>query len=176
MVSLNPMAAVRTRLTPLLLLAILFTFPIAACTSSNSLLHKPAPPFVRTSLDGRSLDLAALKGQVVLLTFWATWCEPCQAEMPHFIDWQNSFGHQGLQIVAVSMDDDAAPVRALIAQRGVNYPVVMGDVKLADQFGSILGLPVTFLIDRRGRVAAIFKGETDLHKMERSLHHLLGAR
>jgi cytochrome c biogenesis protein CcmG, thiol:disulfide interchange protein DsbE len=172
----NPIAVPSYKLTPLLVLAILFTFPIAAFASPGSLLHKPAPRFVRTSLDGRPFDLAALKGQVILLTFWATWCEPCQEEMPRFIDWQTSLGPHGLQIVAVSMDDDTATVRALTAQHGVNYPVVMGDAKLARQYGGILGLPVTFLIDRRGRVAAMFKSETDLNTMERTLRRLLDAR
>jgi len=140
------------------------------------LLHKHAPRFVRTGLDGRRIDLAAFRGKVVLLTFWATWCAPCQVEMPRFIDWQNHYRPQGLQILAVSLDDDPEVARSLVSQRNVNYPVLMGDLRLARAYGKILGLPVNFLIDRRGKVAAIFQGESDPDKMESALRALLNAR
>jgi cytochrome c biogenesis protein CcmG/thiol:disulfide interchange protein DsbE len=67
-------------------------------------------------------------------------------------------------------------VRAMTQNRGVNYPVLMGDAKLARSYGGILGLPVTFLIDRNGRIAAKFKGETDLGAMERAVKRLLSTR
>ena len=148
----------------------------SSLAASGSLLHRHAPHFVRTDLNGRQVDIAAFKGRVILLTFWATWCAPCQVEMPRFIEWQTRLGPKGLQIVGVSMDDDEAPVRALTAERGVNYPVLMGDAKLARLYGGILGLPITFLIDRHGRVAARFKGETDLDSMERTLRRILDSR
>ena len=138
-----------------------------------SLLHKPAPPFARTDLQGRRVDLSALHGHVILLAFWATWCAPCQVEMPRFIEWQTRYGPQGLQVIGVSMDDEQDPVRALTAKRGVNYPIVMGDAQLGRTYGGVMGLPATFLIDRRGRVVAHYKGETDLAVMERAVHSLL---
>ncbi len=144
--------------------------------SAASLLHKHAPRLVRTDINGHKVDLAAFKGRVVLLTFWATWCEPCQVEMPRFIDWQTRYGPQGLQIIGVSMDDDEAPVLALIAQRGVNYPVIMGDAKLARRFGGILGLPVTFVINRKGKIVQEFNGETNLDTMEHALFQYLAPR
>lgn len=159
-----------------LTIALLCATAIAASASPRRLLHKPAPPFVRTDLQGRPVDVSVLKGRVVLLSFWATWCEPCQLEMPRFIDWQTRYGPRGLQVVGVSMDDGDAPVRALISQRGVNYTVLMGDAKLARLYGGILGLPVTLLIDRQGRIAARFKGEADLDTVERTLRRLLNAR
>lgn len=149
---------------------------LASPDAARTLLHKQAPPFVRNDLQGHPIDLTALRGHVILLSFWATWCAPCQVEMPRFVDWQARFGSQGLQIVGVSLDDEEAPVRALTAQRGVNYPIVMGDAKLANSWGGILGLPVTFLIDRRGRVAARFKGEADLTVMESAVRRLLAKR
>lgn len=142
----------------------------------SALLHKPAPRFVRWGIDGRSIDLASLRGKVVLLTFWATWCEPCQVEMPRFIDWQGRLSADGLQIVAVSLDDYAEPVRAFAAERHVNYPILMGDARLARAYGGILGLPVNFLIDRHGRIAAVFKGETDLDEMESALRAVLASK
>ena len=96
--------------------------------------------------------------------------------MPRFIEWETRYGPRGLQILAVSLDDDRDPVRALIAERGVNYPVLMGDVRLARAYGGILGLPVNFLIDRHGKIAAIFQGEIDSASMEDALRGLLDIR
>lgn len=147
-----------------------------AAPGPDPLLHKPAPAFVRNDLDHRRVDLAALRGHVVLLNFWATWCAPCQIEMPRFVDWQSKYGADGLQIVGVSMDDDPGPVESLVHRRRVNYPIVMGDEKLGVLYGGVLGLPVTYLIDRKGIVRARFKGESDLNAMETAIRQLLRSR
>lgn len=155
-----------------LLLALAAT--ASAAQPGPTLLHKPAPQFVRTDLQQHRIDLRAYRGHVVLLTFWATWCAPCQVEMPRFIAWQRQYGPRGLQIVAVSMDDDAEPVKRLAQRRRVNYPIVMGDVKLAELYGGVLGLPVNYLIDRNGVIVARFKGESNLNSMQLSIARLLG--
>lgn len=165
--------AVLPRLLTMAALSLAFLTPTA---SSGTLIHKAAPPFVRTGLNGQRVALTAARGHVVLLTFWATWCVPCQVEMPRFVDWQTRYGPQGLQIIGVSMDDEESLVRALTAQSHVNYQVLMGDAKLAKLYGGILGLPVTFLIDRHGKIAAKFKGETELNSMEQSIRALLDKR
>ena len=74
--------------------------------ASSSLLHKEAPEFVCTDLKQQKLDLHAYRGKVVWLNFWATWCAPCQLEMPRFVAWQNQYGPRGLQIIGISIDDD----------------------------------------------------------------------
>jgi thiol-disulfide isomerase/thioredoxin len=137
---------------------------------------KPAPVFVRPTLDGGRVDLAALRGKVVLLDFWATWCAPCQTEMPTFANWQRQYAAQGLQVVGVSMDDDAAPVRRLAARLKINYPMLMGDEKLGAQYGGILGLPLIYVIGRDGVVRARFQGETDPAKILAALRPLLAQR
>lgn len=142
------------------LAAIPIAFAGSAAASPRALLHTPAPQFARTDLQHRTIDLRAYHGKVVLLTFWATWCAPCQTEIPRFIDWQRTLGPRGFQVIAVSMDDDAGPVKRLMQRRGVNYPVVMGDAKLAELYGGVLGLPVTFLIDGNETIVAVFQGET----------------
>jgi peroxiredoxin len=151
----------------------LFGASLVSAQSAGPLLHRPAPQFVRPDLDQKRIDLSAYRGKVVLLTFWATWCAPCQIEMPHFIDWQARYGPAGLQIIGVSMDDDSGPVQALARRRHLNYPIVMGDAELGTVYGGILGLPVTFLIDRHGKIAARFKGETNLVSMEHVMKQLL---
>jgi peroxiredoxin len=126
-------------------------------------------------LNQSQVRLANYRGKIVLLNFWATWCAPCLLEMPRFVQWQDRYRAHGLQVLGVSMDDDASPVRALNRKLHLNYPVVMGDEKLGDLYGGILGLPVTYLIDRNGAIRARFQGETDLSKIEAELKELLAA-
>lgn len=144
-----------------------------AVPPKNPLLNKPAPAFTRVSLGNQRVDLAGLRGQVVLLNFWATWCAPCQIEMPKFEQWQDKYKKDGLAIVGVSMDDDSEPVKGLVRKLRVNYPVVMGDEKLGLAYGGVLGLPVTYLIDRKGVIRARYQGATNLDAMEKTIRQLL---
>ena len=132
-----------------------------------------APDFTRSDLTGRQVHLADYRGKLVLLNFWATWCAPCRKEMPLFSEWQRDYRAQGLQIIGISMDDDIASVKQLLAQRPVRYPIVMGDARLGERFGGVLGLPLSFLIDAQGRIVARYQGEGDLADMEAKLKQLL---
>ncbi len=133
----------------------------------------PAPAFTLTDINGHPLQLADYKGKVVLLDFWATWCAPCRSEIPKFVSWQKQYGSQGLQVIGISMDDDAKPVRAFMQQFGIDYPVAVGDAKLADQYGGVLGLPVTFVIGRDGQIYHKHVGLTDLALLEGEIKQLL---
>jgi len=141
--------------------------------ANEPLLNKPAPEFTLRDLNGASLDLASFRGKVVLLNFWATWCGPCQVEMPVFAKWQQLYGPQGLQIVGISMDDEPALARKLSAKLKLNYPVAMGDEKLGQLYGGVMGLPLTYLIDRHGVIRAKYQGETDPKIIEAELKNLL---
>ena len=141
--------------------------------ASPDLVHKPAPAFVRKDLSGNKVALENYRGKVVLLDFWATWCAGCQVELPKFAAWQKKYGAQRFNVLAVSMDDTAAPVSKTVRRLKLNFPVVMGDAQLGDQYGGLLGLPVTYLIDRRGKILAEFKGETDLDAMEHAIQDAL---
>src|SRR5579884_3164794 len=85
----------------------------------------PAPEFSLADLDGRNINLQAYHGKVVLLNFWATWCEPCRKEIPSFIQLQNKYGPQGFEVLGISMDDDAKPVRDFRSEYKVNYPIAI---------------------------------------------------
>lgn len=132
-----------------------------------------AAPFSLVDLNGKPVDLTAYKGKVVLLDFWATWCVPCQSEIPHFVEFQNNYAAQGFQVIGVSMDDGPDPVRAFYQQYKMNYPVAMGSTQLAQSYGGILGLPVTFLIDRDGKIAANYRGQTETSVIQQRLEALL---
>jgi cytochrome c biogenesis protein CcmG, thiol:disulfide interchange protein DsbE len=133
---------------------------------AHSLVGRHPPAFTRNDLNGHSINLNSLRGKVVLLNFWATWCAPCQTEMPVFSAWQREYGSQGFQVIGISMDDDAGAARKLVEELKIAYPVAMGDAKLGEMYGGVLGLPMTFLIGRDGKVLAQFQGETDLKTME----------
>lgn len=122
------------------------------------------------------VSLKSLRGKVVLLNFWATWCAPCQIEMPVFSAWQQQYGPRGFQVVGISMDDDAASVRKLLAKIKPNYPIAMGDAQLGERYGGVMGLPLSFLIDRKGMVHARFQGETEPKTIEKELKSMLDGR
>ena len=164
----------RSALAALLLAAFCAASDIAF--AATTLVHKKAPRFVRTDLDHKRLDLNAYRGKLVLLNFWATWCEPCQVEMPRFVEWQSKYGSRGLQIIGISMDDDPSLARQAYARLKLNYPVAMGDEKLGNLYGGIMGLPITYLIDSHGRIQAKYQGEADLHQIETQLQTLLPTR
>ena len=132
-----------------------------------------APDFTVTDIDGRKLSLADYKGKVVLLNFWATWCAPCRTEIPHFVEMQNKLGPEGFQVIGISMDDDAKPVREFAQQYKLNFPVAVGDDKLAERYGGVLGLPVNFIIDREGRIYARHLGATDVSVFDQEVQDLL---
>ncbi|MGZ4789114.1 MAG: TlpA family protein disulfide reductase [Terriglobales bacterium] len=135
--------------------------------------HSVAPQFSLTDINGQKLDLSSYRGKVVLLDFWATWCAPCRTEIPHFIDMQNKYGSQGLQIIGISLDDSAKPVEKFYAEQKMNYPVAVGDDKLAEAYGGVLGLPVAFIIDRQGKILYKHTGETDASVFEKEISEAL---
>jgi cytochrome c biogenesis protein CcmG/thiol:disulfide interchange protein DsbE len=149
---------------------------LRAGVPGNSLVGKQAPRFVRTDLAGRKIELKSYRGKVVLLNFWATWCVPCRVELPRFAGWQRQYGSQGLEIIAVSMDDDVTPVRATVRKLELNFPALMGDEKIGRQYGGVLGLPVTYLIGRDGIIRQRLEGETDLGELESTVIKLLAGK
>jgi len=113
-----------------------------------------APDFALKSLpDGKEVRLSSLRGKAVLVNFWATWCEPCKIEMPSLVDLQKKYGPQGLQIVGVAMDDaDDKEINSFAHKMGVNYMVLRGTEKVGELYGGVDHLPMTYYLDRSGKV------------------------
>ena len=113
----------------------------------------PAPPLSVTTLEGEALALADLRGQVVLVNFWATWCPPCRVEMPGFQRIYEDYGDQGFTILGLATDvGSAAPVAEFLRERAITYPVAMVGTREKQAFGGVPLLPTSILVDREGRI------------------------
>ena len=111
-----------------------------------------APSLVLTSLDGQSFDLAKLKGKVVLVNYWATWCAPCRKEMPKLDAFYRRYRDRGLEIFGISIDFDRDLQKARRAARNVSYPVAIAKSIADNGFGLPKGVPITWIIDVDGKV------------------------
>lgn len=144
----------------------------AACMADA----KPANlNFTMKDLDGKDVSLSSFKGKVILLNFWATWCGPCKAEIPGFVELQDQYGKDGLVIVGYSVDDEAPKARAFANEYKMNYPVLLGlgreDVQEA--YGPIWGIPASFIISRDGRVCQKHLGIAPKAVFEKEIKALL---
>ena len=142
----------------------------AACMANA----KPATDFTLPGLDGKAVKLSAYKGKVVLLNFWATWCGPCKAEIPGFVELQTQYKND-LVIVGLSVDDPADKAKAFADQYKVNYPIVLGlgHDDIQDAYGPIYGIPASFLISRDGKVCKRHLGIAPKSQFEREIKALL---
>jgi len=138
--------------------------------------RKPASEFSLPGRDGKAVRLSSLKGKVVLLDFWATWCTGCKVEIPWFIEFDKAYRAKGLAAVGVAMDDDGfKTIEPYLKTHPISYTVVAGNFEAAGPYG-ITALPVTVLLDRAGRVAARHVGVVDKKAFEAELKQLLAER
>jgi thiol-disulfide isomerase/thioredoxin len=154
--------------------ALLVSGAISACGSSSAKLSnseagfQAEPNVTFKNLQGGDVPLASLKGKVVLVNFWATWCEPCLSEIPVLIGLQDKYGPKGFTLLGASMDDDgtkavdpfihATQFNVDGKQRTMDYPIVLGSDAIADKFGGLLGMPTSYLISRDGKIVKKYIG------------------
>jgi peroxiredoxin len=132
-----------------------------------------APDFNLKDANGKDVKLTDLKGKVVLVNFWATWCEGCQVEIPWLIEFQKEHEARGLVVIGISMDDDGwKSVRPWLKEKKVNYPIVIGNDGLGKQYG-LDGMPLTALVDRKGRIADVHPGLVDKAATQQKIRALL---
>ena len=147
--------------------------PLFRSISGSSVASNPAPPWELKDLDGKLVKSSDFLGKVVILDFWATWCAPCKAEIPGFIALQKQYGDQGLVVIGVSLDNqEPAVVRRFMADFGMNYRVVLGDLMLFQAFGGT-AIPTTVIIDRAGDIVARHVGFTSRQTFENEIKPLL---
>lgn len=133
---------------------------IGACTATEDVkvLAGPAPNFTLEDISGKPISLSDVKGKVVIVDFWATWCGPCLMSIPELVDLQDKYKTKGLVVVGISVDDDNVSKGELIAfkeKMRINYPILRANDKVyVDYFGRTSGfsIPTLFVIDREGKV------------------------
>ena len=134
----------------------------------------PAPGFALPDMDGGTATLADYSGRILLLNFWATWCLPCRAEMPWFVDFQTRFEDDGFAVLGVSVDEGRGIVGRFLERSPVNYRIALADtVERLAPFGPKNVLPTTWLIDRQGRIAAEHVGLVSREAIEAEIRLLL---
>jgi len=136
----------------IVLCALLFPVLLASCSQAPSKpeVGKPAPDFTLQTLDGKTLRLGDLKGKVVFVNLWATWCPPCREEMPSMVRLYNFMRTRGVEILAVSEDNDREALRAFVEKYRVTFPVLPDENKRIYNLYRATGVPETHLIDRSG--------------------------
>jgi len=140
--------------------------------SSN---RKLAANFRLPDANGVQVALAAYRGKIVLLNFWATWCGPCKIEIPWFIEFNKSYRDRGFAVLGVSLDDDEwKSVKPYLAEKKIDYMVVVGNDQVSKSYGDVDSLPTTFLIDRNGRIAFVHMGLVGKDTYEKEIRSLLG--
>lgn len=136
---------------------------------------KKIPVFSGETVNGQGkFDSASLQGKVVLVNFWATWCPPCRKEIPSLMKLQDKYRDKGLVVLGVSMDEGGRTmVGNFLEKQGVKYPVIIGDGSLAKGFGGVIGVPASFLVDRKGELVRRYDGFATEEELRQELEKLL---
>ena len=144
--------------TLLIVIATMLTLAGSGCKQSQSTFQTVQ----MKSLEDSNITVADYHGKVVLVNFWATWCDPCRVEIPWLIEMQNKYGPKGFTVLGIAMDEEGKPVVAPFVAKerydvngqklAMNYPIVVGNEKVAEKFGGLLGYPTSILISRDGKV------------------------
>jgi thiol-disulfide isomerase/thioredoxin len=179
----------RNFLAAVMITGVLALLPLAGCkqkagdnANPNANAKGSAAPEASLSiptLEGSTTSLDQYKGKVVLVNFWATWCDPCKTEIPWLIDFNKKYGPRGLVILGVAMDDEGKKVVEPWVkakrfdvngqQAAMDYQILLGNDKIADKFGGILGLPTSMLYSRDGKKIKTIVGLINYQDLEKTL-------
>ncbi len=111
------------------------------------------------AISGKMVNSNTFSGKALFVTFFATWCPPCMQEIPTLIKLQEKYADDGFSVVGLSVDQEGAKiVSRLVKRRSINYPVLMADSKTARSFGGVYGIPVSFLVNKKGNVVKKYTG------------------
>ena len=148
---------------------------------------KAAPPFALEDLNGKTVSLESYKGKAVLVNFWATWCAPCKIETPWLVELRDQYAAKGFEILGISTEGDGvgkddksawekdkAAIEKSAQQMHMQYPVLMNGDSISQQYGGLDQLPMSFFVDRTGKVVAVEMGLTSKSDLEANIKKALG--
>jgi thiol-disulfide isomerase/thioredoxin len=157
--------------------------PAGAPAASAPAKPTDAPAVSLKDLNDKDVTLQEYKGKVVLVNFWATWCEPCKVEIPWMIEFQQKYSPQGFTILGVSMDEDGKKaIEPFLAKErfdvngqkeAMSYPILLGSDTIAEKFGGILGLPTSMLFTRDGKKVRTIVGLVNHDDISKAIQDLL---
>jgi cytochrome c biogenesis protein CcmG/thiol:disulfide interchange protein DsbE len=166
----------KTRYVVFLVTIFLFYMISVSCGESNPSLSRlpSAPNFVLKDLNGKKVTLTDFKGKVIILTFWATWCPPCRAEIPHFVDLYSAYRSKGLEVVGISLDSyNVGGLKDFVKKYQITYPVLVGDNKISSDYGGITSIPTTFIITQDAKIFRVYVGYLEKSDFEKDIKILL---
>jgi len=168
-------------------LAIMLLTAVMSCKQNEPDTRIGATPAIGERMHMASFEMPSLtdktiinsrefEGQVLLVAFFATWCPPCLQEIPTLIALQDSFKSKGFSVVAFSVDEgDPAPLEKLIVKNSINYPVLIATPDIMRNFGGVTGIPVVFLVNRKGEIVKKYLGYTGHNTLEEEIKMMLTA-
>ncbi len=149
-----------------------------SCEKGNKSTENPnakaAYKFELVTLDGKKITLDDFKGKVLLLDFWDTWCPPCKAEIPHFVNLYSTYNEKGLEVLGVVFGRNGQEVvNNFIRDYNINYTNALANQNIVNGYGGITGIPTTFLIDKNGKIYKKYVGYNDKSVFENDIKALL---
>lgn len=124
-------------------------------------------------MNGAEVRLADYKGKVILLNVWATWCGPCELEIPELVEAYSKYKDKGVVVLGVSLDDPPETLRAYAPKKQMNYPILLWQDAFDDAYGPIVGVPITFFIGRDGTISKRHFGPVTKEGIEQEIKQLL---
>ncbi len=140
---------------------------------AGNVVGRTAPNWTLTDVNGHPISLAQFAGRPVVMDFWATWCGPCQVELPWWKQLQDKYRAQGLEIVGVSEDNSLADVKNYLLKNPLNYEIVWDNQQLENSYGVPYGLPTTLFINRQGKIVERVMGLEGKPELDRAIRHIL---
>ncbi|MEM7083304.1 MAG: TlpA disulfide reductase family protein [Pseudomonadota bacterium] len=131
---------------------------VSAWSAKSSLMQKSAPDFTLKSLEGPNVKLSELRGDVVLINFWASWCGPCRQEMPLLEELSTQYAPMGFTMLGVNVEEDSSAAKAMLDELGVSFPILFDNENSVSESYDVIAMPTTVVVDRDGKVQYVHHG------------------